>query len=170
VRTGKPGRPRKVPDRQILAKAMGSNSRISKSQLAAAIGLHRNSVHKYLKAFQIPSGYTDITDDALDSIIKDFRRQEPESGIRVLMGRLLASHIKVTKQRIKDSLERVDPVGQVLHARTAINRREYHVPRPNAMWHIDGHHKLIRWGIVIHGIIDGFCRTVRSHLYNTCNT
>ncbi|ESK81644.1 hypothetical protein Moror_3251 [Moniliophthora roreri MCA 2997] len=28
------------------------------------------------------------------------------------------------------------------------------------MWHLDGHHKLIRWGIVIHGIIDGFCRTV----------
>ncbi|ESK83118.1 hypothetical protein Moror_6050 [Moniliophthora roreri MCA 2997] len=28
------------------------------------------------------------------------------------------------------------------------------------MWHIDRHHKLIRWGFVIHGIIDGFCRTV----------
>ncbi|EEB95460.1 hypothetical protein MPER_05571, partial [Moniliophthora perniciosa FA553] len=42
----------------------------------------------------------------------------------------------------------------------SLAREEYRVPRPNAMWHLDGHHKLIRWGIVIHGIIDGFCRTV----------
>lgn len=25
---------------------------------------------------------------------------------------------------------------------------------------MDGHHKLIRWGFVIHGIIDGYCQTV----------
>ncbi|KAI9569823.1 hypothetical protein HD554DRAFT_2019662, partial [Boletus coccyginus] len=36
----------------------------------------------------------------------------------------------------------------------------YYVKCPNALWHIDGHHKLICWGIVIHGIIDGFCRMV----------
>lgn len=26
--------------------------------------------------------------------------------------------------------------------------------------HIDGHHKLIRWRVVIHGGIDGFSRTI----------
>ncbi|KAF8835009.1 hypothetical protein BDN67DRAFT_913766, partial [Paxillus ammoniavirescens] len=36
----------------------------------------------------------------------------------------------------------------------------YSVPRSNYLWHIDGHHKLIWWGIVIHGMIDGFCQTV----------
>ncbi len=35
-------------------------------------------------------------------------------------------------------------------------------PRPNSVWHIDGHHKLIRWGIVVHGMVDGFCRTVSN--------
>ncbi|KAI6006192.1 hypothetical protein F5J12DRAFT_721182, partial [Pisolithus orientalis] len=34
---------------------------------------------------------------------------------------------------------------------------KYHVKWPNALWHMDGHHKLIQWGIVIHGFIDGFC-------------
>lgn len=28
------------------------------------------------------------------------------------------------------------------------------------MWHIDGHHKLIRWRFVTHGRIDGFYRTI----------
>ena len=27
---------------------------------------------------------------------------------------------------------------------------------PNSLWHIDGYHKLIRWRIVIHGVIDGY--------------
>ena len=29
---------------------------------------------------------------------------------------------------------------------------------PNSLWHIDGHHKLIRWRIITHGGIDGFSR------------
>lgn len=36
--------------------------------------------------------------------------------------------------------------------------RKYAVPFPNSLWHIDGHHKLIRWRIVTHGCIDGFSR------------
>ena len=29
--------------------------------------------------------------------------------------------------------------------------RCYHVCMPNSLWHIDGHHKLIRWHIIVHG-------------------
>lgn len=39
-------------------------------------------------------------------------------------------------------------------------RRIYRVPFVNALWHIDGHHKLIRWKIVIHGGMDGYSRMV----------
>ena len=28
----------------------------------------------------------------------------------------------------------------------------------NSLWHLDGHHSLIRWKILIHGCIDGFSR------------
>lgn len=41
-----------------------------------------------------------------------------------------------------------------------IRRRVYHVDGPNSLWHVDGHHKLIRWHMVIHGGIDGYSRTV----------
>ena len=34
------------------------------------------------------------------------------------------------------------------------------VAAPNAMWHVDGNHKLIRWWLVIHAGVDGFSRTV----------
>ena len=35
-------------------------------------------------------------------------------------------------------------------------RRAYSVPGPNALWHVDGNHKMIKWRLVIHGGIDGF--------------
>ena len=41
-----------------------------------------------------------------------------------------------------------------------ISRRAYSVPGPNSLWHIDGHHSLVRWGFVIHGAIDGFSRLI----------
>jgi len=44
--------------------------------------------------------------------------------------------------------------------------QDYSVDHPNALWHIDGHHKLILWGIVIHGIADGDSRTVCAAILN----
>ncbi|KAG1886057.1 hypothetical protein F4604DRAFT_1572383, partial [Suillus subluteus] len=71
--------------------------------------------------------------------------------------------------RVVQSLRRVDGLGQVLRDRQVKHRWKYHVKRPNVLWHVDGHHKLIRWGIVIHGFIDGFCRMVQcvflTHLH-----
>ncbi|KAJ7823160.1 hypothetical protein B0H14DRAFT_2166741, partial [Mycena olivaceomarginata] len=61
----------------------------------------------------------------------------------------------VQKERVRQSLRRVDRLGQVLR-KQRITRRQYYSPRPNSVWHMDGHHKLIHWGIVIHGFVDGF--------------
>ncbi|KAG1781733.1 hypothetical protein EV702DRAFT_962652, partial [Suillus placidus] len=41
-----------------------------------------------------------------------------------------------------------------------IQRWKYQVKCSNALWHLDGHHKMIQWGVVVHGFIDGYCRTV----------
>ncbi|KAI5986085.1 hypothetical protein F5J12DRAFT_728872, partial [Pisolithus orientalis] len=45
---------------------------------------------------------------------------------------------------------------------------------PNALWHMDGHHKLIQWGIIIHGFINGFCHMVHFvgvyHFYLSCGS
>ena len=38
---------------------------------------------------------------------------------------------------------------------------------PNAVWHIDGNHKLIRWRMVVYGGIDGYSRLV---VYLQCSS
>ncbi|KZS95607.1 hypothetical protein SISNIDRAFT_408646 [Sistotremastrum niveocremeum HHB9708] len=61
-------------------------------------------------------------------------------------------------------MKRVDPVGVRLRYKKGIERRDFETQWPNALWCMDGHHKLILWGIVIHGFIDAYCRTVISIL------
>lgn len=161
-RSGRRGRPRKVPDQSLLEEAFAPNRNINVKKLAEKIGVHRNTLSSYLREFGIAARpYSDISDFNLDALIRDYRKENPQSGVRYLRGRLRQLHgLRIQKRRIKEAIERVDPLGQVLRNYTTTRRRVYHVSRPNALWHLDGHHKLIRWGFVIHGIIDGFCRTV----------
>ena len=62
---------------------------------------------------------------------------------------------------------RVDPINVSMRRMRVIHRRTYNVPGPNALWHIDGHHSLIRWRMVIHGAIDVYSRLIT---YMRCNT
>lgn len=96
----------------------------------------------------------------------------------------------VPRERIRQSFLRIDP-SNCLFQRTIIQRREYWVPGPNYLWHHDGQHGkyllpevvaikcetlfsgLIRWGIIIHGFIDGYSRTIvgmRASNNNQANT
>ena len=87
-------------------------------------------------------------------------RQNPALGEKSIDGLLRAQGLIVQRQCIRDALLDVDPEGVQHHLRHCLRRREYNVEAPNALWHIDGYHKLIRWKIVIHGGIDGYSRMI----------
>ncbi|KAF9053292.1 hypothetical protein BJ165DRAFT_1317852, partial [Panaeolus papilionaceus] len=87
----------------------------------------------------------------------------PDTGIAYLMGHLRSHHkLRIQRARIRAAVRNVDAVGATLRQQATSKkpRGHYHVSRPHALWHIDGHHKLIKWGFVIHGIIDGYSRKV----------
>ena len=77
----------------------------------------------------------------------------------------MSSHLqirghRVQQSRVRESMRRVDPIGVVYRWSQTIHRRAYHVSCPNALWHIDGNHALIRWKLVVHGGIDGYSRLI----------
>ena len=78
----------------------------------------------------------------------------------MVQGRLRAQGIHIQRQRIRESLHRVDHSGIQLRIRRVLRRRAYQVDCPNALWHLDSYHKLIRWRIVVHGGIDGYSRLI----------
>ncbi|KAF5357480.1 hypothetical protein D9758_012525 [Tetrapyrgos nigripes] len=164
VRTGKRGRPRKFIDPSYLRKALAPKRRINVSELARTLKVSRQTLTSYLKRHNIDYKFSNISNDQLDQLVKDFQERKPASGIRYLTRYLRRSGYRLQKRRIIGSLRRVDQLGHVLRARRVrkTQRVPYLVSCPNALWHIDGHHKLILWGIVIHGCIDGYSRKV-SH-------
>lgn len=160
MHTGKPGRPRKWVNPRFLRTALANTTNISITELSKALNVSRKTVYRYMKLFGISRKYSTLTDAQIDVMLKAYRVERPTSGIRYIMAFLRERGLRVQRQRVTNSLHRIDEFGQTLRRYVVIKRRCYRVPRPNSLWHLDGHHKLILWGFVIHGLIDGFCRTV----------
>jgi hypothetical protein len=143
-----------------LEEALSPKRRIKLTQLANLLGMHRHTLTHYLKVNRVNYKFAILPDSDLDKLVKVFRAKNPDVGIRYLIAFLRRHGLRIQKSRVKASINRTDRLGRTLRTRTAIQRKKYKISRPNALWHIDGHHKLIPWGFVIHGIVDGYCRTV----------
>ncbi|XP_064633655.1 uncharacterized protein LOC135491614 [Lineus longissimus] len=91
----------------------------------------------------------------------------PNAGFKTIEGDLRRQDIRVQQHRLRSSMWRVDPNGGTIRQIRHIRRRKYQVKSPLSLWHIDGHHKLIRWKFVIHGGVDGFSRLI---VYLKCST
>lgn len=103
---------------------------------------------------------TYLSNAELDDIIRFIKQDHPNDGESLRQAQLIRMRIRVTRQALRNSIHHVDHVNVILRRRNVIRRRVYSVPFPNSLWHIYGHHKLVRWRFVIHGEIDGFSRTI----------
>ena len=157
------GHPQKIVSEAFLREVFQAGRNISIRRLAISLKIHRNTITKCMRIYGIKRPpFSKITAKALDDIIKSYKQSHPNTGIRYIRGHLTQLGLRVQRNRIIESLSRVDNITQTILRTQTIQRREYTSSRPNALWHVDGHHKLGPWGIVIHGFVDGFDRLVRS--------
>lgn len=145
----------------FLKEAFRPGRNISISKLSTSVPIHRNTLRAYMAAYKIKrQPYSTISETSLDEIVQQYKNSHPNTGIRYLRGHLFHRGIRIQRARLIASLSRVDNVAKVILRNKIIKRREYKSSRPNALWHVDGHHKLGLWGIVIHGLTDGYDRMV----------
>lgn len=165
--SGRRGRPAKTINPVYLEQATSPSHNIPARHLARVLGVHRNTLRRKLRQCGLSGRrkFDAMTDGQLDTIVKAYKLLKPNSGLRYVRGFLRSQGLRIQKVRVMHSLRRVDALGQILRRRETIQRRKYRNPRPNAVWHCDGHHKLIWWGIVLHGFVDGYCRTVSKLIY-----
>ena len=69
----------------------------------------------------------------------------PMCGNQQMQAHLLSRGFRVQQHRVRETQRRVDPEGTLLRRLNGIFRREYSVPAPQSLYHIDGNHKLIRY-------------------------
>jgi hypothetical protein len=151
----KGGRPRVPLGKNQLEYLIEQGFRIN--DISNMFTCSRKTVERRINEYGLSSvRYTIMDEQELDRIVRDITVLFPQCGEKTVSGRLRARGIRIQREKIRASLHRVDPSGIVSRCRSVLHRRVYSVESANALWHIDGYHKLIRWRLVIHGGIDGF--------------
>ena len=168
IKSGEVGRPKYLIHEEVLLQLRSSG--FTWSKIASMLLVSRWTVQRRVVEFNLQevTGFSELSDDELDVIITRFMRNHGTLvGYSLLCGHLRSIGLRVQRDRIRESIARVDPVNSRIRWATVIARRSYRVAGPNSLWHLDGHHSLVTWGFVIHGAIDGFSRLV---VFLKCST
>ncbi|XP_028400815.1 uncharacterized protein LOC114523947 [Dendronephthya gigantea] len=154
------GRPKKNVDPDRLKEMVALGYKIT--QIATLLGVSRPTVYKLLEeqGINYKGRYSNISASELDGQIARVKVGHPNVGEVMTAGHLRAQGIHVRRVDLRAALHRVDPDGIVERRRLRLRHRVYDCPCPNYVWHMDGNHKLVKWGFVIHVAIDGFSRLV----------
>ena len=138
------GRPRFIISYEQLSFLV--SNRFTGPQIADMLGVSLRTVHRRLAEYSlsIRSQYSNLSDTELDCIVQEVHCLFPMCGNSQMQGHLLARGLRVQQARIRESQRRVDPDGCIMRHLSTINRRQYSVPSPRSLYHIDGNHKLIR--------------------------
>ena len=111
--------------------------------------VHHNTLHLFIHRNNMIAPrqrFTEINDNDLKIAIRSLNRQFPNSGAaeRLALLRSRAPPIFVPRDRCRRVLAEVDPEGAARRWAQAIRGRQYSVPSPNALWHMDTNHALVR--------------------------
>ena len=155
------GRPRINIDRNTLIALREFGN--SWSEIARTLLVSRWTIHRRKMEFNLQDigSYSTISDLELCELLVSYMEQQSRFvGFSMAYGYLRSIGLKVQQKRIKSCLRLIDPLFNQLRWATLVHRRSYNVRSPNSLWHLDGHHSLVRYGFVIHGCIDGFSRLI----------
>ena len=166
VYTGQVGRPEKLINDDWLWQCVKSNRSLGWTELAKVLGINRNTLYKKLKKIGLHKHFSEITDMDLDQAIRLYKTLRPESGLRYVTGFLGCHGLKIQQDWVRDSIERIDRLGNALRCHETILRCKYMSHYFGAVVHLDGNHKLIKWGFVIHGMVDGHDHVVSLYYFH----
>lgn len=77
---------------------------------------------------------TELSDEDLSSMIREFRQDNPDVGEA---GLLRARGYRVVRARIRNALQSSDPLSAALKWPGGLTRRRmYSVAGPNSLWHV----------------------------------
>jgi len=96
----------------------------------------------------------------LNVLVDGVIREHPGRGVELTRGSLKALGVNVSRERVREMFRKIDPEGNELRKRKCLRRRVYHSQGIHHVWHMDGWHKLIKYGFVVHAAIDGRSRYI----------
>lgn len=145
IRSGRAGRPRtSISVNQIeFLREM----HFSWANIANIIGVSERTLRRWRQETgedRFEERWSNNSDEELTRVMTEISQRTSNVGETRMTGALRCRGIRVQRRRIRQILRDIDPLASALRWRRAVYRRRYSVPYPNALWHIDGNHKLIR--------------------------
>ena len=162
------GRPRISLPWETITVYRSSNH--SWTEIASILGIHPRTLRRYRLRYnyQDPNPYSAITDEELDEIVaRTLSQTSGVIGSKFMSSVLQDQGHRVVRRRVRESMARVDILGNLERWASWIPRSVYSVRGPNSLWHMDGNLKLKDYGFVLHGAIDGYSRRI---IYLEANT
>ena len=104
----------------MLSTFVGFVFHFSWSRIATILGVSRSTLYRRLEEEGIANElrYSNITDNDLDRIIMEIKRDHPNDGERMIIGHLTQQNLIIPRARIRASIHRVDPINTQLRSVT----------------------------------------------------
>ena len=108
------------------------------TEIASLLGVSRMTIYRRRCNFNMLGlARNTVTDAQLRTMIREWKSEMPAIGETLVVGRLHASGVFVTRERVRCAIRAVDPLNTALQAPRGLTRRQaYSVPAPNSLWHI----------------------------------
>ena len=103
-------------------------------QISDMLPVSRWTIRRRVVEFGIQetTGFTDITDAELDGLVQQFMLEHGSLiGCSMISGRLRSLELRVQRQRVRESIVRVDPANVRVRWASVVYHRAYSVPGPN---------------------------------------
>ena len=106
-------------------------------QIASLLGLSQMTIFRRRREFGLTESQREsISEDELELIIHQIRRDFPSLGQTLVWGRLRSMGYGVTGESVRVAIRSIDPINTALRWRETSTRRTYSMPGPNSLWHI----------------------------------
>ena len=133
--TGERGRPRFDVQRDQLLYL--SSLGFSWTSIASILGVSRMTVYRRRVEYNLLADPVNTLDDnELKDLLRRIRGEHPNIGQTMIMGLIRAQGFHVSRARVRDTIQQIDPLSTALRWHTITSRRQYRVPSPNSLWHI----------------------------------
>ncbi|XP_019860862.1 PREDICTED: uncharacterized protein LOC109589179 [Amphimedon queenslandica] len=148
------GRPKVHIDRERMEHLR--SLKFTWEDIGNLLGVSSKTIQRRSKEWGMKS-FTEISDADLDALISEVLQQFPHYGEAMIRGHLHSQKVLIQRACMREAIYRVRGRHTIAHS---IHCRTYSVSGPNALWHLDSNHKLIKWRLVVHGCVDGFTHLI----------
>ncbi|XP_041857363.1 uncharacterized protein LOC121650109 [Melanotaenia boesemani] len=160
IHSGRRGQPAIKVTRDQITFLMNQGNTVK--QMAKILGCSSSFLYKTTKTLgvSVRTRFSTLENAELEAHVRRLQAQYPNSGYEMMRALLKADGFFVQRWKVREMLALVNPTATARRWSCAVARRVYYTPYPNSLWHIDGNMRLIRWGFVVHGAIDGKSRLI----------